>query len=103
MNIDLNTLTEKDVFMMKLKGESIFLGIIYYPRILQYYFEKLAEIGALKLGVGGGYIPQIEIEYQSLDSFGSIPTNHVIACNEIIFLGENGTIKQDEIRLLLKP
>ena len=73
----LNKLTEKDLFLMKLRGENIFLGAVYYPRIMSDYLEKLVEMGAMTQR-GDEYTPSIEIEIQFIEDSGKIASNVVL-------------------------
>lgn len=67
MNVDFDTLTEKEVFKMKLRGESIDLGTIYFPRIMGYYLERLRDVGAIRCDEMGLLRPTIDIVFYTVD------------------------------------
>lgn len=75
MNVDFDTLTEKEVFKMKLRGESIDLGTIYYPRIMGYYLERLRDVGAIRRDEMGLLRPTIDIVFYAADRNRDIENN----------------------------
>ena len=85
---DLTSLTEKDVFLMKLRGETINLGEVFYPRFMGEYISRLVDMGIIKR-TGAELVPIITIEVRIMAvRTPNGPRDYVFAAGEPFLVEE---------------
>lgn len=85
---NIESLTEKDIFLMKLRGETINLGEMFYPRFMGEHISRLVDVGIIKRN-GAEHVPIITIEVRIMAArTPNSPRDYVFAAGEPFLIEE---------------